>query len=401
MTLNEIKYLNNGTNGCVLQPAADCYHERSIPNNVSKIFLTSKNALMEKNEHDSIVSKVDPKNKFTVRLHDSCSVKKKSFDNRELAKCTNFYGKTLPDKVYQLVYDYGGVHLIEAQLKYGFDKLFYRMLPIFKGLVQMKKKHCIHLDIKPHNIVYNDDTKEMRLIDFGNSIVNGSVYNNNFIHYLNHVYPYYPLEFRISTLTNANDINHLEANWKRMFDYLGEYYNSCLSSDSKQFNHFYSLLYSFSHDFKIDRTSISKYIYFKNIDVLNEHLYSIDVYSFGVTIFELFITSLHMKQIILTKSNIDYYINVLYLIKNMTRPFPYERYTPEQALNTFEFIHKTYKKIYKDSKINQNKSNRATVAVKQCSEDKELNIATNRCRKKCREGYIRDQKSQRCVKKRS
>lgn len=42
-------------------------------------------------------------------------------------------------------------------------------LKILSGLSEIHKQNIIHHDIKPENIIYNFQTKELRIIDFGSA----------------------------------------------------------------------------------------------------------------------------------------------------------------------------------------------------------------------------------------
>ena len=193
-------YTNNGTYGCVFRPAVACTSGTDTENLVSKVFRSpDKNYAREEIElHNKIVHQIDPKGKFTVRLVENCKIPVNKFPLGEVRKCKNFSQIELNAiELPQIIYEYGGFDLIEAARRYSFEEIFSALGPVFRGLVTMKEKNYVHLDIKPANMVYNSDTKKLALIDFGLATNLNKLYYARNYHVFIHPYPYYPPEFPI------------------------------------------------------------------------------------------------------------------------------------------------------------------------------------------------------------
>lgn len=80
------------------------------------------------------------------------------------------YGYFVKNCNYYLVFEYGGIDLLEYMMKYGkiesvkIKKIFGQML---EAVNECHKNGIMHRDIKPENFVYNIETGTIKLIDFG------------------------------------------------------------------------------------------------------------------------------------------------------------------------------------------------------------------------------------------
>ncbi len=440
-------YLNSGSYGCVFRPSFDCNDDANTEkrkNDVSKIFINKEAALTEVKEHKKIVSKVDKKNEFTVELITACSINKNKLSSDDLKHCRNMmqinekkgvlepipYDK-IDNTLYQLVYKFGGYQLFDAVNIVGFNELFENMGPIFKGLIKLKESKCIHFDIKPLNIVYNPDNKKMSLIDFGKSLIGDQsehVYTLEHIHDFEYDYPYFPPEFRAvayqleKSIRDSNDsiTKYIFKNWLQTFRHV--------QLDIKKFLHndkLFLTVSTFVQDtlqFNLDFLAKTlKYTYYEDFK------YYIDVFSLGVTIFELFVLDYNNGKIIIDDNNVDYYVDIILLVRWMTFPLCYNRFSPEKAYNEYIRILKEHKNInisykspYKSPKKSPKKSpeklpektihdiidkkenikRKRTVEKKSksisCGEDEEISVKSNKCIKKCKENQIRNPLTNRC-----
>lgn len=59
--------------------------------------------------------------------------------------------------------------IIKQSGKLSINDFLYIAINVLKALEEIHKKYIIHKDIKPHNIIYNQDTNKLEIIDFGSA----------------------------------------------------------------------------------------------------------------------------------------------------------------------------------------------------------------------------------------
>ncbi|MCB1192626.1 MAG: serine/threonine protein kinase [Leptospiraceae bacterium] len=59
--------------------------------------------------------------------------------------------------------------IIKQNGKLSINDFLYIAINVLKALEEIHKNHIIHKDIKPHNIIYNKETNELEIIDFGSA----------------------------------------------------------------------------------------------------------------------------------------------------------------------------------------------------------------------------------------
>ena len=309
------KYVSNGTYGCVMKPAVSCsgtfQKER-----VSKLFKDETDADEEYNEHKKIVEKLDPDHIFTVVAHETCYISNDLFKGA-VDECKNF--DILEKKRAshpQIVYDNGGVDLVDAFHQVTFEELFIGMESIFKGLTLLNARKYSHLDIKPANIVYNKVTKKMYLIDFGLSKEFDDIVKKNNLYIFEHPYRYYPPEFDVyAQYYKLSDLE--KTDFESIFKERQWY--------SKNLEKFNKLV-----PWKVDTNIIYNNIELKKM--MDDYVDRIDVYMLGVSIAEL------LNNYAKNEANIDFYNQVIQLVKKMTNYAPNLRITPEQAYEEYKTI---------------------------------------------------------------
>ena len=65
--------------------------------------------------------------------------------------------------------EYGGINPLSSKSKLKEDGVFEAIFQLINILVQMEELGISHLDIKPLNLVWNEKTKQLKMIDFGTS----------------------------------------------------------------------------------------------------------------------------------------------------------------------------------------------------------------------------------------
>ena len=79
-------------------------------------------------------------------------------------------------KIHEIIYDYGGIQLDNIEINdYDFIKA---LIIMCKSLQTLHQLGFVHRDIKPQNILYNNDNYKLSLIDFGVCIPFNEVYTN-------------------------------------------------------------------------------------------------------------------------------------------------------------------------------------------------------------------------------
>lgn len=193
------KYVSNGEYGCVFQPNVPCNKFEEISRKyVSKIFKHDIHAL-EEEIYQKEIEELDPNSEFTIKLYDSCSITRETLRN-EIKECKNLRDSKDKKKFNQIIYEYGGVSLSKAATMYDPSILYPAFISLFKGLVVFEEHGKIHLDIKPDNIVFNNETKKMAYIDFGLMTKSDELYKltpeNNISDLV--FFMHYPPEFKIA-----------------------------------------------------------------------------------------------------------------------------------------------------------------------------------------------------------
>lgn len=349
-TDNKSRYLNNGAYGCVMRPGISCTNTKNKnknkhTDNISKLFKDAEEANEEKQIHDKIIKKIDPRGDFTTILFEGCNIPSFYFSDTELKKCNNFNSQhNKRNEIPQLVYQYGGIDLDIAPTKFGFKLLFANIGNIFKGIVTMNTRGFYHMDIKPGNIVIHPKTKKASLIDFGLSASKKDVYTNKNILILKHAYQYYPPEFYIlyQYYVHGNKLDiEVFKNKINNKNLKGFYKNYIQLRDNilikggvtfKESNNKFAVKWSglFHRDFEEFNYFVYKSFY--NFEsVIRKFKDRIDVYMLGITILELVYSCCYHGTSKITSYNYKFYIQVLDLVNDMTFLTPSKRLTPKKA----------------------------------------------------------------------
>lgn len=445
------KYVNNGTYGCVLKPAVSCSENTSLhdANTVSKVFKMHEFADAELSIYKTIVEKLDPDNKFTVKLEGSCKIKKKRFEKNELYQCRNLDKNSIPDELSQIIYEYGGIDLDIAVRQCTFQELFIGIQRVFNGIRVLYSQEYVHNDIKPPNIVYNTTTKKMSIIDFGLIQKFKDVYSNENDYFLNYRYSYFPPEyttcsyyFQKKNMNNWKD--DVQSNKIPYMNNIIEYNRLFIRPIDEDIQNNYSAYPVFIKAWNelkdcgkdkfasFLRSSISHRDFQKYISGFTD---KIDVYMLGITLLELFyLSELYLMNDI--PGNIDFYVNVLKLVRKMIEMDPRKRIHPNVAYREYRKILKEISDVevtpFNKSPIKplnrndkkptnislitntipkerrtKNRNNQLEDAIKtkqtikktnaDCPENKVVNRTTNRCvKKKCVKGKKLNPTTKRC-----
>jgi len=180
MSLHDAEVVGEGTYGCVHNPSLKCKNAPliSYSNKVSKI-LTSKDAKTELKEYAKVI-KADTHKDYYLGIPENCDVDESNIANiRAIQKCKigNEALRHL-NKYKLLIMKDGGINLekyaqkvktwpLTETNKQLCEKFLVETMRLFKGLKVFEDHGIVHHDLKPQNIVYNEQTNRLNFIDFG------------------------------------------------------------------------------------------------------------------------------------------------------------------------------------------------------------------------------------------
>lgn len=171
--------VGEGTYGCVHKPPLNCSGEnRPSSRKVTKLMKDGE-AKKELKEYNTMI-KVDPKNKYYLGTPKSCKVDINTYNKISAEKCKKLKSSDYSimnhlSKYTLLVMENGGDNLedfskiaVKWSLKDGRKKMYRFWLEAhraFMGVKAFLDHGVIHHDLKPQNIVYNEE--RVNFIDFG------------------------------------------------------------------------------------------------------------------------------------------------------------------------------------------------------------------------------------------
>ncbi len=203
------KVIAEGAYGCVVTPPPKCAHALKDNPNVDHNASSSKVAKLF-NDHDSMVeefklaeeiSKMDKEGRWSTPIYQSCALQAKDLqrDDRETCEVTNQLHDN--EVVSYIVMEYGGPSLemyIEQKKRISLNEFCFIFETCLLGLISLHRKHFMHLDIKPGNVLYDAKAGKCYLIDF--SLMRSTyepLYATDNKSILAHPYLWYPPEFYI------------------------------------------------------------------------------------------------------------------------------------------------------------------------------------------------------------
>jgi len=339
-------YIGSGSYGCAIKPGFSCSPSNDIiDNTISKLFSSERDYRDEVDIYKKVAA-IDKDNKFTLKLISNCEIKPAYVNNNvgNINECKIIKNK---EKVYQIIYEYGGLDLFKLFLNnqvttthpnlniYQFLKKF---IEIFKGLEILKRNGLVHRDIKIDNILF-DGTKII-LIDFGLLTTTDMTYkgSNPELYYDNQPF-HYPIEVMLfSALLLNREIPNIEQNFLTMIDnyiqsnknkfnqnqvYLNEIMklNTYLSLKSKAYQDYFKTTYNKGTITLFDINEITKNISEK-----------IDLYQLGIVIYDLIIIMI----VIYKPQEINKIpIGVFQLLRGILEPNPFERYDINKVIDKY------------------------------------------------------------------
>jgi serine/threonine protein kinase len=445
--MSEPKVIGEGSYGCVHKPSLTCKNKPklSYKNKVSKVLLKSA-AKTELKEYRNLKD-ADKKNDFYVGKPVSCEIENIPVNINAIKKCT--IGSDVINDLKQhklIIMGDGGINIEDYVKKIkkwtpsvanrNESELFLlESLRLFTGLIKFKEHDLVHHDLKPQNIVYNDETKRLNYIDFGlmtskTKLIEESKKSKNHMATFHWSFPW-ELEYLNKTLFTKFKNKNRQYRATIYNGLIEDFVNRNKKNEHVEHmhNYFYYVLNSNINrdDYRKDRgvflneykrfltDGIDRYEY---NDFLEKSIDSIDTYGLGFTMIHWLIYAKPFLDVqIVDKLYVLYY--------QMITPDLLGRLRIEEARSQLEYIitesgllEKHKKEIHENIVIDYNKKSETKIKkllansgldikvnaelllntpgkdtimkLKECPPGKERNPKTRRCINKCKPGYIRN-----------
>lgn len=316
--------IGEGNYGCVFSPPLECNSKRKYKGAVGKVF-SSFPEYESESKISNIIANLDPNNEFSLPLLDGCKVN--SFKNSDgVDKCVLLSNDTIKHNhtsYSQLIYKNGGRSLKQLLSIKGsvpkLKKIMKAMRPIFVGVKKLSDVGYVHQDIKPHNILY--DNNRLYLIDYGILSHAKNIYHKKNRYILSYDYPYYPPEYKL--YTGKGDLNELYIRVSRNFNFGFEIAGRNVD--------LLEVIKSLGIDMKEGLTNILS----KKTSCFVPG--KVDIYSLGIVILELFIWSgLHIKTYKRNSPNKQFQERMISLLRGMIEFDVSKRYNIDEAITAFD-----------------------------------------------------------------
>lgn len=433
-----VDVIGEGTFGCAHKPSMQCRDKKTRNiNEISKL-MTSANAVKELNEF-ALIDAADKRKQFYLGKPRKCEVDRILSNIRSIRKCPS--GRFEPEKIDNyslLVMKYGGQDLAQfgeevqtwTKTKEHVDaiELFWlEVVRLFYGLKVLHDNNVLHHDIKQQNIVYDQATNRVNLIDFGfmekrSARISTAKRSANWLGNKHH------WSFPLEAVYWNKDIYMLAASARGKSKKAYREFAESVADNCGYF--FTSVIHFNANKSKIDKVAeVGTKNAFRNVlefeptdesynRFIDKSIDSVDTYGLGIAL--MFV--LHRSKHLLSD---EFYKNVMNLGVNMLEGRIFIRSTPEQLLAQYEDLltnsgllekhnkhienHLIANKVSAEMKVAEAIADSTFVVplavtenieiVRDCPAGKEFNPLTKRCVKVCATGKVRNP-AFRCVKDR-
>jgi serine/threonine protein kinase len=427
--LSDPQVIGEGTYGCVHRPSMKCKNKnKQTPSDISKL-MSEENAKQELTDY-KLITNVDKEDSVYLGKPTKCKIDNIISNRFAMSKCKhNTYDSAKIDDYSLLIMKYGGLDLTNfGNLVYKWSKnidsvrsieLFWlEVVRLFYGLKLFHDNGIIHHDLKPQNIVYNQEDNRVNYIDFGfmttkKKVINAAKRSDYWLSENHHWSFPFEIVFwpKQKYLSIANDPTVIQSK--------AEIY---AESVYKQGYPFFQMIAPVDHtknylkDLAIVASKrsfdLTKEFNKSNYnDFLEKSVDTVDSYGVGISLVYVLQRCKHLLTADL--------FNSLYAFSSeMITPNLYARLTPDQLLAKYEEILNTSGLLKKYSKhianhlladgkeqttaavstvlgsdflvIPKDKQDEFPEITRQCPDGKEYNPTTKRCVKTCRAGYERN-----------
>lgn len=227
--------LGEGSYGCVVKPAIPCIGEKNMiipPNSVSKIFYANDDYAKEL-QNNGIFKQLPNSEKYFILAIKSCQADIEADDLYKIG-CEVPAFKTLESYPKQIILPEATMDLFEYMGKS--PPTLTEWIKLLTNLMEAIKLLCrygiVHFDIKPANIMYDTETKTLRIIDFGLSKKTDDVYTNE---YRGQYYVYHPPEVCMWDNYTPDTFNEYVTRYKMVTTYSNDFKDMTVMEE-KEFN---------------------------------------------------------------------------------------------------------------------------------------------------------------------
>jgi serine/threonine protein kinase len=170
----QAKVIGIGSTGCVVHPAIPCTGKGTLRDKISKILPKT-----DASKEFDMIAELARLEQFAIFQSMRCPLNKTHEDNaRIIRECKKeVFEHATPDDLEMLIYDYGGIDLVDyyptlykdfiAGDNINLFNFFYSLYNLFIGVHYFREKGIMHGDIRRENIVYNRQQGVSKFIDFG------------------------------------------------------------------------------------------------------------------------------------------------------------------------------------------------------------------------------------------
>jgi serine/threonine protein kinase len=213
----------------ILQPKSwDIPYINKNDNDVFKIFYSdeSKQDYEDEMKILSSITKIQNYDTFTATVKGACIVSVKDISS-EIKQLLLKYNEHVlkQENVYQIIYGFCGTSVKNANL----NKMIYNdwlkiIRDFLKGVQIVHQNGIVHRDITPSNVLFDETSKSLKLIDFGIGIDAESVFSDkeDALFVLSNMYMFSPPEFYLAYLIHSHEFRKVNFRfaYKQAFNYL-------------------------------------------------------------------------------------------------------------------------------------------------------------------------------------
>jgi len=167
-----VKFINQGTYGCVFRPAINCKGNLLKPNFITKIQSEKANSDKE-TKIGYKIKKMKGYSKYFAPILKTCNISLANIKNDEIKKCDfidNHTTKIISNKMKYVgdktLLDYF-IHILEEKPDNISETIFDCYLHLLEGIELLQQNNIIHYDLKENNIMFDETQDYPIIIDFG------------------------------------------------------------------------------------------------------------------------------------------------------------------------------------------------------------------------------------------
>jgi len=425
--------VSEGSYGCVHKPPLKCKGKRTpIKNKVSKV-LYSRHAKTELDEY-KLVSNIDKKREFHLGKPTLCTVDNTPPNYSAIKQCkkgSEFLKNK--DDLSLLIMNDGGENIegfAEKMSKSGTSEMAHHfwvdVLNVLLGIEKLVDKGIVHHDLKPQNIVYKSDTRDMKMIDFGlmttmrdiNTYSEKNKYPFAILHWS------FPFELLFYNKITYDNYAAKKASAMQYYTNMMHKFQASGNNDDSTIHlrTFFNYMQVNGYSSEYNRNLIKRYwkdffTFIVNMDKMTHESFvemsskTIDLYGLGIAL----ATAFSETHKYLDATLKDRLANFIY---SLTNPNLTLRLTPSIAVSEYTSIlentgvlakYKTNVDVANAAPIPasiRNKINSIHIGdismtpteiqrvvnetIAKCPPEKEMNPKTRRCNNRCKDGYIRN-----------